>query len=346
MSRTRERQFEMRCSSGGSSSSDNAASPTCHSGDHENSFRSSSTTTTTTTYVSVPCAVSNYGQSYTAVIVTHPWGPLGGNMHNNVVVASALYFQKMGFATCRFNFLPHQWIQGTGLSHVEQVKRAAHMMLYGSTALDRAFYPESATDEFIRPTRIILVGYSYGSLIAGSASVDIPECVATIAIAPPFAVQMWLLSFRSDYFMERAAQRQDLFRFYVIGDQDNFTSESYFQSVLNKRLPVEHTDAAIISGADHFFRQREKDLMAVIGHWLRTVFAPHCPGGDLKKLSQVRILPHATKATSTSSLNSNNESSSPSSPMTENESATSASSPQRENDRNHSTNITRKSARR
>ena len=247
----------------------------------------------TTNKVSVvPCAVSNYGQSHTAVIVTHPWGPLGGNMHNNVVVASALYFQKMGFATCRFDFLPHQWLS-PGFVHVEQVKQAAQMMLHGSAQLDRAYYPESATDEFIRPKRIILIGYSYGSLISGSASLDIPECIATISIAPPFAVQMWLLSFRSDGFLERSAERLDLFRFYVIGDNDNFTSESYFQSVLDKRLPSKHTDAAILSGADHFFRQREKDLMAVIGQWLRTTFVSQCQG-DLKRLPKVVELPHAS----------------------------------------------------
>ncbi|KAL7575767.1 hypothetical protein ACA910_003097 [Epithemia clementina (nom. ined.)] len=280
MSRSNERQFQMRCN--------------IHGGTNLPASPSSSS------FVSVPCAVSNYGQSYTAVIVTHPWGPLGGNMHNNVVVASALYFQKMGFTTCRFNFLPHQWINSTGLAHVEQVKQAAHMMLHGSTTLDRAFYPESATDEFVRPNRIILVGYSYGSLISGSASLDIPECVATIAIAPPFAVQMWLLSFRSDRFLERSGERPDIFRFFVIGDNDNFTSESYFQSTLDKRLPIEHTDAAVISGADHFFRQREKDLMAVIGQWLRTIYASECQGGDLKRLSTVEVLPHASSPSSPS----------------------------------------------
>ena len=227
------------------------------------------------------------------MIATHPWGPLGGNMHNNVVVASVLYFQRMGFTTCRFDFLPHQWLS-PGIEHVEQVKQAVQVLLHGSIELDEAYLPESATDGYIRPTRVILVGYSYGSLITGSASLDIPECIATISIAPPFAVRMWLLSFRSDRLVERAAERDDLFRLFVIGDDDNFTSEDYFQAFLERRFPSRHTDAAILRGADHFFRQREKDLMAVISQWLRTIFAAECQG-DLKKLAKLE-LPYAADA--------------------------------------------------
>jgi hypothetical protein len=41
--------------------------------------------------------------STNGVIVTHPWGVLGGNMHSNVVNAIAYYFQRLGITTIRFN---------------------------------------------------------------------------------------------------------------------------------------------------------------------------------------------------------------------------------------------------
>lgn len=232
---------------------------------------------------SIPCAVGNYGQSSTAVIVTHPFGPLGGNMHNNVVLAAVLYFQRvLGWTTCRFDFLPHSFFWQTGNLQVQQVKQVAQLLLEGGN--DDVTLGQSSGDDSqspLRPTQIILVGYSYGSLIAACASADIPQCVASISIAPAFGVATWLLSFRSEHFLSQAALRCDIHRLFVIGDEDNFTSEAYFQSTVERRFPSKEDDnttttnttqAAILKGADHFFRRREKDLMAIIGQWLQDIF--------------------------------------------------------------------------
>jgi len=47
-----------------------------------------------------------------AVVVTHPWGVLGGDCHNNVVVAATLFFQKLGITTVRFDFCGTQLGRG------------------------------------------------------------------------------------------------------------------------------------------------------------------------------------------------------------------------------------------
>ncbi|CAG8592558.1 11113_t:CDS:2, partial [Scutellospora calospora] len=39
-----------------------------------------------------------------AIIVSHPYGPLGGNFYNNVVVAVEQYFRDKEFLTIAFNF--------------------------------------------------------------------------------------------------------------------------------------------------------------------------------------------------------------------------------------------------
>ncbi|CAG8451622.1 27169_t:CDS:2 [Dentiscutata erythropus] len=39
-----------------------------------------------------------------AVVISHPYGPLGGNFYNNVVVAVEQYFQDKGYLTIAFNF--------------------------------------------------------------------------------------------------------------------------------------------------------------------------------------------------------------------------------------------------
>ncbi len=64
--------------------------------------------------------------------------------------------------------------------------------------------------------------------------------------------------------MEQARKRPDLPQLLVIGDQDNFTSETAFMEVV-KAMRQESTTGAVLKGADHFFRGREKDLMDILG---------------------------------------------------------------------------------
>jgi len=209
-----------------------------------------------------------------AAIITHPWGPLGGNLHNNVVVAAALYFQRLGITTVRFNFAGSI---GRGYAQVQQVQQVAESLLSG----------EYSSDESKKPSHLILVGYSYGSLISSSASASVPNCVCTVSIAPPFSVSHWLLLFNSDHHLKQAAAKENIPRLFVIGNNDNFTSESAFKTTVEKNFPTESTTGAIIKNADHFFRSREKDLMDVIGEWLLRTF-PNCQG-DLGKLRDVEF---------------------------------------------------------
>lgn len=210
-------------------------------------------------------------KSNVAVIITHPWGPLGGNMHNNVVVAAYLFFKKLGITTLRFDF--NGWQIGRGTAQVEQVKEAATLLLTN---------PQVPEEE--RPKHILLVGYSYGSLITASASADIPECIGAVSIAPPFAVKHWLLLFNSGYHIGQAKKRETLPRLYLIGDQDNFTSEKVFKASI-ETFPQPSTTGAVLRDADHFFHRREKDVMNIISEWLLKTF-PQCDN-NLRKLASV-----------------------------------------------------------
>ena len=207
-------------------------------------------------------------QSRLAVILTHPWGPLGGNLHNNVVSAGALYFQHLKVTTVRFNFCGMQL--GRGYAQVQQVQDVATQLLTGEL-----LGGSEVSSSQLLPTHILLVGYSYGSLIASSASAIIPRCVGVVAIAPPFAVRHWLLMFNAGYHLKQAASRDDLPRLFLIGSEDNFSSEACFKTVMEENFP--NDTGAMIKDADHFFARREKDLMDVIGEWLLNSF-PQCQG--------------------------------------------------------------------
>ena len=224
--------------------------------------------TNTTVLVSAPTHNNSNSSSNVAVIVTHPYGPLGGNLHNNVVVAACLYFSKLGVTTARFNF--NGGCFGRGHTQVAQVQDVAEYLCEKQPAA----------------SHILLVGYSYGALIAASASAHIPQTLACISIAPPFAVQHWLLCFSARYHLEQASCRTTLPRLFLLGTADNFTSERVFRETVAQYFSANTTTTttgAVLKGADHFFRRREKDVMDVIGQWLLETFATYLQG-DLKNL--------------------------------------------------------------
>lgn len=200
-------------------------------------------------------------RSRVAVVVTHPWGLLGGNKENNVVLACVLYFQKQNITTLRFDFGGSQI--GRGYKEVAQVQEASAYLL------------NELTDP---PSYILLVGYSYGSLITASASADILPCIGCISIAPPWSVQHWLLLFHSNYHFKQSRKRTNVPKLFVIGNKDNFTPEHAFQ----KRIKtVPQSTGAVLKDADHFFARREKDLMSVIGQWLLQTY-PQAEGSLVK----------------------------------------------------------------
>mmetsp|Transcript_20999 Transcript_20999/g.52088 ORF Transcript_20999/g.52088 Transcript_20999/m.52088 type:complete len:277 (+) Transcript_20999:95-925(+) len=222
-----------------------------------------------------------------AVIVTHPWGPLGGNMNNNVVLAIAVWFQRLGITTMRFNFSGSQI--GRGDYQVDNVREAANFLLSGQHLNGKQGSSKSKvpgeSEEKKPPKFILLVGYSYGSVISGSASATIPECIATVMISPPLAVRHWLYMFNGSYHLDQA-RRAKLPLLMMMGNEDNFTNEDAFMDIVNT-MPQNTTTGAILKHCDHFFRGREKDLMDIIGHWLLNVF-PKCEG-DLNALANADL---------------------------------------------------------
>lgn len=200
-----------------------------------------------------PSKIAYFENSPTAVIVTHPWGPLGGNMNNNVVLAVVQYFQRLKVTTARFDFCGSQL--GRGYRQVDQVKEVANVLLSGK-------FQSSSNTKF--PTRILLVGYSYGSIICASASASIPQCIGMIWIAPPLGVRHWLYLFAGNSHLQQARQRANLPQLMIMGSKDNFTSEDSFHSVV-KTMPAESTTAIVLKNVDHFFGRREEEVVEVIG---------------------------------------------------------------------------------
>ena len=180
------------------------------------------------------------------------WGLLGGNMNNNVVRSIASYFQRsLKYTTLRLDFRGVQ--VGWGYSEVRQVTEAAEFVIRNTAA-----------------TKLLVVGYSYGSLIGASASANIPQCIGYIMIAPPFSVSNWLLLFNSSYHMKHAKENisNGFKRLMIIGSRDNFTSENNFRKTV-ARFPRANTTANVIDDADHFFFGIEIEVIKIVDEWVR-----------------------------------------------------------------------------
>ena len=240
-----------------------------------------------------------------AVIIAHPWGPLGGNLHNNVVAAVAMFFQQLKITTVRFNF--SGWQIGRGHGQVDQVVSLAQQLYDGTL-----FATTATTDnQQSGVEHVLLVGYSYGSLITASAAADLCSSSAfppnflmgSVSIAPPFGVQHWLLCWSHQTHLQKAITlqandddennndplrqqaRETLPRLLVIGSCDNFTSEATFQKVLqsynNNARQV--ATGAVMDHVDHFFAGHERDLVNVMAQWLLQTYDQTCQG-DLQHL--------------------------------------------------------------
>lgn len=239
-----------------------------------------------------------------AVVITHPWGPLGGNMHNNVVKAVALYFQKQGVTTMRINFKGFGISRGYGemkevvdccnfllygqhISHnnenkVEQTTtQIAEKPMYRKSNINGQETEENSFQRHYAPTSILLVGYSYGALIAGSASASIYNCIGYVLISTPLDVKHWLLMFNSRYHITRARNRQNFPRLMIQGSKDQFSSESSFHSLVDS-FPSD-TIGAVIKDMNHFFQGREATVTKAIEKWILEAYPVELKG-DLKNL--------------------------------------------------------------
>ncbi|KAI9354557.1 Alpha/Beta hydrolase protein, partial [Zopfochytrium polystomum] len=190
------------------------------------------------------------------VIITHPYGRLGGNLHNNVVESCFQYFSGEGFMTVRFNF------RGVGQS-------TGSSTLRGNGELDDVLsvYRYVKERPNLAPRHFILCGYSYGSIATGAVCPDIPECIGLISIAYPAGVLWFLTMGNSSRFTEGIRSvRENMPKLFIMGSKDNFTSVKSFQDFVAS-IP-QPRQVKLIDGIDHFWFESEHIITECINLWM------------------------------------------------------------------------------
>jgi alpha/beta superfamily hydrolase len=113
------------------------------------------------------------GDGRLAVVVLHPHPQYGGDMSNHVVMAACEALAGIGAATLRFNF------RGTGRSEgsYDGGRGEASDARAAASAL-RASAPHA---------KVLLVGYSFGAVVAANVASDVkPDALALIS--PPLGM--------------------------------------------------------------------------------------------------------------------------------------------------------------
>merc|ERR1711939_588064 len=111
--------------------------------------------------------------SKVVVIASHPWGPMGGSMHDPHPVTVCQLFSKAGCSTARFNF---RGGVNRGISSVEDFKTVAE------------WFTQPRDGQEPLASQVLLVGYSYSAVLAAAAAAEIPESIGYVSNAPCISV--------------------------------------------------------------------------------------------------------------------------------------------------------------
>ena len=211
------------------------------------------------------CPTGEKANPKTCCLLTHPWAILGGDLNNNVPVELSYALSQYGFATCRFNF------RGVGRS-----KGCCTWRGHGERDDLKAVVDWLCDEQGI--TRVVLVGYSYGSMISNSCADLRPEIMAFVSISTPFPCY-WGLSLFNCAQMLNLAHSTDKPKLFLCGNQDQFISTGqYRRYVRSFPVPIESQNSNdglssgqqspmvvyLLEDVDHFWNGQEMAACGLI----------------------------------------------------------------------------------
>jgi len=169
------------------------------------------------------------------VLICHPHPLMGGSMYNNVVEAIAEAFAAENFTTLRFNF------RGVGQSTgaYDEGRGEAQDILAARRYLANSGW-----------SKIYFAGYSFGAWV-GTKVINLNNGMFTslIFISPPNKY--------FDFDFTKLAVSLELI---ICGNQDDFCD----LAAVKKQIEKTKIKLETISGADHFYLGKEKELTDIM----------------------------------------------------------------------------------
>ena len=173
------------------------------------------------------------------VIICHPHPLMGGSMQNNVVDAIQEAFAAENFTTLRFNFRGvgrSTGIYDEGRGEMEDILSAREYLINKGIS------------------NIFFAGYSFGSWV-GSKVIARNNNIFTdsVFISPP-----------NNYFDFDWVKLTANIGLIICGDNDQFCGPE----AIKKQMKEMRVKLKIISGADHFYMGKEKELKNVLRKYI------------------------------------------------------------------------------
>jgi len=157
-------------------------------------------------------------------------------MDNNVVWTVVRALGERGWSTLRFNFRgvgASTGSHGGGVAEVEDVVGAL---------------------DFLKakvPGPCFVVGYSFGAAVAARALTEGLDAAGAVLISPPIAFMD----------LEFLAETPRI-SLVVAGDRDDLCPLAEVEDLCQRHQPP--VDLRVVSGADHFYGGREKELLRIL----------------------------------------------------------------------------------
>jgi alpha/beta superfamily hydrolase len=194
-------------------------------------------------------------RSAPAALVLHPHPLHGGTMNNKVVYNAYQAFIRNNFSVLRINFRGVGRSQGKFDNGIGELTDAA-------TAMDWLQLQNPNASSFW------IAGFSFGSWIALQLLMRRPEIQGFVAISPP--VNIYDFSFLSPCPSPGLIAQ---------GDLDSIVSEEAVSNFFDKLNKQRNTDVEykLISGADHFFREKLDELAVTIDEYIASKLSDSKP---------------------------------------------------------------------
>lgn len=176
---------------------------------------------------------------FPAVVVAHPFPPMGGTMRNGVVTAIWQTLASRGIAALRFNF------RGTGQS------KGSFNEGVGERDDVRAALEVALTTEGIDVERVGLAGYSFGAMMSVPVVLRDERVKCLAMISAPLSEDNWkkLDEYRRSHLA-------------VIGENDEMAPMDLFRRQMEKES--DFGKYYIVTGGDHGLIGHEEEVGKVV----------------------------------------------------------------------------------
>ena len=166
------------------------------------------------------------------VVTVHPWAPLGGSEYNCIGIARAL--AAAGHRAVTFNMRSSSMVWGVLSNHASEVRQVTDVCKHYLDA-----FPGS---------KVLLFGSSAGAPQAGSA---LDECDGIVGMAAVGYTFGWLSSIAfGRHFPAILSSSKP--RLLIMGNRDEFTSETQLRGMLKKVRRGSPIETVIYEGCGHF----------------------------------------------------------------------------------------------